>query len=145
MKLLIQPMNSVAGELYSQHEHFHPGDAGLDLFFVEDIEIPPQSTHCIGLKIKVQPEDDYSFFIIPRSSIVKTPLRLSNSIGLIDNGYRGELLAAFDNIREEPYKIKAGERLLQIVAPDTSPIEFKLVQRVNNTSRGSGGLGSTGK
>jgi dUTP pyrophosphatase len=82
---------------------------------------------------------------MPRSSIAKTPLRLSNSIGLIDGGYRGEIMAAVDNIKNEDYTVEPGQRLFQLVAMDGSPIHFELVDDLSDTTRGSGGFGSTGK
>ena len=82
---------------------------------------------------------------MPRSSISKTPLRLCNSIGLIDAGYRGEIIAAVDNIKKESYKINVGERLFQLVAMNGSKINFELVSKLTETDRGTGGFGSTGK
>ena len=82
---------------------------------------------------------------MPRSSISKTPLRLSNSIGLIDGGYRGELMASCDNIKSDSYTIKEGERLFQLVAQNCSEIQYELKESLNESSRGSGGFGSTGK
>ena len=81
---------------------------------------------------------------MPRSSISKTPIRLCNSVGLIDAGYRGEIMAAVDNIKQEDYTISAGQRLFQIVAMDGSPLSFELVDELSTTSRGAGGFGSTG-
>ena len=81
---------------------------------------------------------------MPRSSISKTPIRLCNSIGLIDAGYRGEIMAAVDNIKQEDYTINSGQRLFQIVAMDGSPLSFELVDELSSTSRGAGGFGSTG-
>ena len=81
---------------------------------------------------------------MPRSSISKTPLRLCNSIGLIDAGYRGEIMAAVDNIKEEDYTIDFGQELFQIVAMDGSPLTFELVDTLSQTDRGDGGFGSTG-
>ena len=81
---------------------------------------------------------------MPRSSISKTPLRLCNSIGLIDAGYRGEIMAAVDNIKQEDYTINSGQRLFQIVAMDGSPLSFELVIKLSTTGRGAGGFGSTG-
>ena len=81
---------------------------------------------------------------MPRSSISKTPLRLCNSIGLIDAGYRGEIMAAVDNIKDEDYIIDYGQRLFQIVAMDGSPLSFELVDTLSQTDRGAGGFGSTG-
>jgi dUTP pyrophosphatase len=82
---------------------------------------------------------------MPRSSIAKTPLRLSNSIGLIDGGYRGEIMAAVDNIKTEDYTVEPGQRLFQLVAMDGAPIHFELVDALSETTRGEGGFGSTGK
>jgi len=81
---------------------------------------------------------------MPRSSISKTPLRLSNSIGLIDAGYRGEIMAAVDNIKSESITVSPGQRLFQLVAMDGSPIHFQLSNELSDTSRGKGGFGSTG-
>ena len=82
---------------------------------------------------------------MPRSSISKTPLRMSNSIGLIDGGYRGEIMASCDNIKDYEYQVEKGQRLFQIVSPDLSSIQFTIVDNLSDTSRGLGGFGSTGK
>ena len=82
---------------------------------------------------------------MPRSSISKTPLRQCNSVGLIDGGYRGEIMAAVDNVKDEPYTVEPGQRLFQLVAMDGSPIHFELVSKLTETGRGEGGFGSTGK
>ena len=84
------------------------------------------------------------YLLMPRSSISKTPLRLCNSVGLIDAGYRGEIMAAVDNIKQDDYTISVGQRLFQIVAMDGSPLSFELVNELSLTSRGAGGFGSTG-
>ena len=82
---------------------------------------------------------------MPRSSIAKTPLRLCNSIGLIDGGYRGEIMAAVDNIKGEDYTVEPNQRLFQLVAMNGSPISFEIVNDLSESSRGKGGFGSTGK
>ena len=82
---------------------------------------------------------------MPRSSISKTPLRKSNSIGLIDGGYRGEIMACCDNIKGESYTAKEGERLFQLVSAACSEISYELKEELRESSRGSGGFGSTGK
>jgi len=64
---------------------------------------------------------------------------------LIDGGYRGEIMAAVDNIKNESYTIEPGQRLFQLVAMDGSPIHFELVERLSESTRGEGGFGSTGK
>ena len=144
MKLFIKPHNDVAFEFYKNHGHFHDGDAGLDLYVLENIDFEPGETKAIKLGISCEPEDGKAYYLFPRSSISKTPLRMSNSIGLIDGGYRGELMAACDNIKDIEYRVLKGQRLFQIVSADSSPIEYELTNILSETSRGDGGFGSTG-
>ena len=145
MKLKIKPLNDKAYKFYSEHGHFHNGDAGLDLYILENQKFSPGQTKLIKLGISCEPEDGKAYYLFPRSSISKTPLRLSNSIGLIDGGYRGEIMAPCDNIKDFDYTIKEGERLFQLVASDSSPIHYVITDNLSETSRGSGGFGSTGK
>ena len=84
------------------------------------------------------------------STASKTPLRLSNSVGIIDAGYRGYLIGMFDNVEgKNSYEVTQGQRLVQICAPDiTYPIQVEIVDDINKlgiTERGVGGIGSTGK
>jgi len=144
MDFLIKPFSHEVSKLYENHDHFHDGDAGLDLYIIDNQTINAFETAFIHLQISCESLDKKPYFLLPRSSISKTPLRLSNSIGLIDGGYRGEIIAAVDNIRESQYEIKARQRLFQLVAMDGSPIHFQLVSELSNTSRGGGGFGSTG-
>jgi dUTP pyrophosphatase len=83
----------------------------------------------------------------PRSSTgLKTPLRLANSVGVIDAGYRGNYIAVFDNVRTEPFSVEQGQRLVQICPPNlTYPLKVVLVDDLGaQTLRGEGGFGSTG-
>ena len=130
---------------YDNHGHFHEGDAGLDLYVLEELEFLPGETHLIKLGISCQPINGKAYYLFPRSSISKTPLRMSNSIGLIDGGYRGEIMASCDNIKNVPYIIKKGQRLFQLVSTDSSPISYKIVDSLEDSTRGEGGFGSTGK
>ncbi len=145
MKLLIKPLNDAARELYSSHGHFHEGDAGLDLFVLADQTFEAGETSAIRLGIRCQPDDGRAYFLLPRSSISKTPLRMANSIGLIDGGYRGEIMAACDNIKSAPYTVHQGDRLFQLVAMDGSPIHYELREELQESTRGAGGFGSTGR
>ena len=145
MKLLIKTLNSEAKKMYSSHGHFHNGDAGLDLYVLEDIVFNPGETKLIKLGISCEPEDGKAYYLFPRSSISKTPLRMSNSIGLIDGGYRGEIMASCDNIKDFQFIVKKGDRLFQLVATDSSSISYSLTDDLSSTSRGEGGFGSTGK
>ena len=145
MILNIKPLNDIAKEMYDNHGHFHDGDAGLDLYILEDQIFLPGETKKIKLGISCEPFDGVAYYLFPRSSISKTPLRLSNSIGLIDGGYRGEIMACCDNIKDFEYTVKKGERLFQLVAVDNSPIKYNIVKELSDSTRGSGGFGSTGK
>ena len=149
MKLLIKTENPVLTTVYNNHQHYNPGDSGLDLFCPETITINPGETVKINLQIKCEALSDdrqrnVSYYLYPRSSIIKTPLRLSNSVGIIDAGYRGDIIACVDNIKNESYTITQGDRLFQICAGNLEPIEFQLVNDLSNTQRGTSGFGSTG-
>ena len=145
MKLKIKALNDKAKQYYSNHGHFHAGDAGLDMYILENQEILPGETKLIKLGISCEPKNGIAYFLFPRSSISKTPLRLANSIGLIDAGYRGEIMAPCDNIKDFKYNIKEGQRLFQLVAADCSPISYNLVDKLEESSRGDDGFGSTGE
>ena len=144
MKLFIKPHNDTAWEFYRNHGHFHEGDAGLDLYVLEDIHFEVGTTRAIKMGISCEPEDGKAYYLLPRSSISKTPLRMANSIGLIDGGYRGEIMAVCDNIKTQGYTVEKGQRLFQLVAADSSAIEYELVETLEMTTRGAGGFGSTG-
>lgn len=145
MHLKIKPFNDSVKSLYENHGHFHDGDAGIDLFVTKDQTIEASETTRIHLGIACETVDNKPYLLMPRSSIAKTPLRQCNSIGLIDGGYRGEIMAAVDNIKTEAYTVEKGQRLFQLVAMDGSPIHFELVDELTETTRGEGGFGSTGK
>jgi dUTPase len=90
-----------------------------------------------------------AYYMYPRSSLSKTPLMLANHTGIIDSGYRGNLIGAFRNldiVSNTAYVIEPNTRLLQICAPDLRPILVKCVdeQFYESTDRGAGGFGSTG-
>lgn len=145
LKLFIKPLSNIAKEMYENHGHFYQGDAGLDLYAPEEITFQPGETKAIKLQISCEPEDGKAYYLFPRSSISKTPLRMSNSIGLIDGGYRGEIMAMCDNIKDFEYTVEKGQRLFQLVATDSSPIEYEIKSELSDTTRGTGGFGSTGK
>ncbi len=145
MHLHIKPFTAEVKQMYENHGHFHDGDAGIDLFVINEQTISAGETSLIHMQIACENSENRPYLLMPRSSIAKTPIRMCNSIGLIDGGYRGEIMAAVDNIKTEDYTIEPGQRLFQLVAMDGSPIHFKIVEELTETTRGSGGFGSTGK
>ncbi|MEE8437600.1 MAG: dUTP diphosphatase [Candidatus Neomarinimicrobiota bacterium] len=145
MRLKIKTFSNEIHKMYINHGHFHEGDAGLDLFITQEQTILAGESALIHLKIACESPDGRPFLLLPRSSISKTPLRLSNSIGLIDGGYRGEIIAAVDNIKTIDYTVNKGQRLFQLVGMDGSTVRYEIVDTLSETSRGRGGFGSTGK
>ena len=149
MHISILPQNNIIKEMYDNHSTYHEGDSGLDLFFPEEINIGPRETKLISLGIKCEAwpsknkEHNISYYLYPRSSISRTPLRMSNSVGIIDAGYRGSLMVSVDNISDEGYTIKSGDRLFQVCASTLPPISFELSTTLSETTRGEGGFGST--
>tara|TARA_B000000532_G_scaffold224411_1_gene201196 strand:+ start:525 stop:998 length:474 start_codon:yes stop_codon:yes gene_type:complete len=156
MKLLLKPTNNEIKELYdndatpeSNLNRLRRGDAGLDLYCPCDMEILPGEMGKIDFKIQCEGIDDNSdknvcYYLYPRSSISKTPLRLANSVGIIDAGYRGNLMAMVDNRGPQPYKIEKGQRLFQICGRFLESINLELTEELSDSMRGAGGFGSTG-
>tara|TARA_B100001287_G_scaffold138797_1_gene116883 strand:- start:24 stop:485 length:462 start_codon:yes stop_codon:yes gene_type:complete len=153
MKLNVKPLNSDVKLMYSNHSHYNEGDSGLDLFFTEDVTLNRGSLGTI-ISLNIQCEafsDDktknISYYLYPRSSISKTPVRMSNNVGIIDAGYRGDICVALDLIDPslESYTIQRGTRLFQICSPNLEPISLNVVDSLSNTERGNNGFGSTGQ
>lgn len=120
-------------------------DSGFDLFIAEDTLVPAHTMKMIDLKVRCEPLFHGGYYLYPRSSISKTPLRLANSVGIIDNGYRGTLKCAVDNNSDEDFVVKKGERYFQICHPSLMPMIINIVESVDmKTERGEGGFGSTG-
>jgi dUTP pyrophosphatase len=123
------------------------GDAGMDLVATSIISTTStQITYGIGLALEIP--NGFVGLIFPRSSVRKTRLMLSNCVGVIDSGYRGELQATFnkinnDSVSENDYKV--GDRIAQIMIIPHPPIEFEEADELSDTERGDGGFGSTGK
>ena len=156
MKLLIRPLNDEIKAMYhddaletSNMNRETRGDAGLDLYCPGNLEILPGETKCIDFKIQCEGLSDNDarnvcYYLYPRSSISKTPFRLANSVGIIDAGYRGNLMAMVDNISKEVQTIQKGMRLFQICGRYLEPIHLELVEELSESERGNDGFGSTG-
>jgi dUTP pyrophosphatase len=124
------------------------GDAGMDMIATRIINETLDSI-TYGTDIAVEIPKGFVGLIFPRSSIRKTNLHLSNSVGVVDSGYRGEIQATFKKIQGvsnnalDNYKV--GDRICQIMIIPHPPVNFIEVEELNNTERGEGGFGSTGK
>lgn len=142
-------------------------DCGFDLFCPEKLVVEAGSTTKVNMRCKCAMTYmgiPCGFYLYPRSSVgAKTPLRLANSVGIIDSGYRGDCIAVFDNIYNKNhdsnniyngngygcYTITKGDRLVQICSGNLVypiyPIIVDSVDELGHTSRGIGGFGSTGR
>lgn len=123
-----------------------PNDnAGFDLYVPDECV---SCEHTVIINHKVQASmwrngKPVAYELRARSSISNTPLIMRNCVGTIDRGYRGDLIAKL--YAYEPYTVERGIRLFQIVAPGLEEFTVKIVDSHEETARGSGGFGSTGK
>jgi dUTP pyrophosphatase len=124
------------------------GDAGMDMVATKIINENLGSI-TYGTDIVIEIPKGFVGLIFPRSSIRKTNLQLSNSVGVVDSGYRGEIQATFnkiqgiDNVERDTYKV--GDKICQLMIIPHPHVDFVEVNELTNTERGEGGFGSTGK
>jgi dUTP pyrophosphatase len=119
-------------------------DSGFDLYMPADVTIDAGKTVLVDLGVRCEPAFKGGYYLFPRSSIGKTPLRLANSVGIIDNGYRGTLKVMVHNTGCEAFTMKKGERYFQLCHPSLLPMSVGVVDKIDmNTVRGEGGFGST--
>jgi dUTP pyrophosphatase len=145
----IKILNDSVQYYYKNKQTNYANDSGLDLVIPEQIFVPANAHgFSINLGISCEPPNKQGYYLYPRSSLSKTPLRLSNSVGIIDAGYRGPIIAKVDNLSTQDYTINTIEddspnRLFQLCTPDLKPFKFILVEALSKTERGDRGFGST--
>ncbi len=122
-----------------------PGDAGLDLTATHIINnTSSQITYGTDLAVEIPP--NYVGLIYPRSSIRSTELILSNCVGVIDSGYRGEIQATFNKLAGlDSWKYAVGTRIMQMIVMPYPQIEPTFTSTLSESARGRGGFGSTGQ
>ena len=120
-----------------------PGDAGMDLYAVSQ-KFDDHGNYVFGTGLAMEIPEGHVGLIFPRSSISKTAHSLRNAVGVIDSGYRGEIMMKFDiNTHNSPV-YDVGDRIAQIIIMPYPQIEFEEVFELADSERGSGGFGSTG-
>jgi len=123
-------------------EYAKPGDAGVDLTAVH-VEEKDGKLYChTGLAIELP--EGYVGKIYPRSSVHKKDLVLANSVGILDSGYRAELLVVFKTLNSRMNFYQPGDRVAQLIVEPIPTMLFKQVNELSETERGEGGFGSTG-
>ena len=127
-------------------EAAHPGDAGLDLRAIVDVEVAPGERALVPTGIAVAIPEGHAGLVLPRSGLAsKQGLTLANAPGLIDAGYRGEVTCAVVNLdRTEPVRIAKGDRIAQLVVVAIPDVKPNWAEQLPPSHRGRGGFGSTG-
>ncbi|EEH98425.2 MULTISPECIES: dUTP diphosphatase [Clostridium] len=124
----------------------HKGDAGLDLYSVEEVKINPSETALIktGIKIELPPQTEAQ--VRPRSGLaLKHGITVLNTPGTIDEGYRGEVGVVLINHGRETFIVEKGMKIAQMVVKPVWYVEVDEVEELSETERAEGGFGSTGK
>ncbi|HEX5951514.1 MAG TPA: dUTP diphosphatase [Actinomycetota bacterium] len=127
-------------------ERAHPGDAGLDLRSAADVVVEPGERAMVPTGLAVAIPEGHAGLVLPRSGLAsRRGLTLANAPGLIDAGYRGEVICAVVNLdRSQPVQIARGDRIAQLVIVAVPDVRSVLVDELPDTPRGVGGFGSTG-
>ena len=148
--------------------HLMKGDSGFDLYLPRDVEIQPGKIEMIDMKIIVALFKDIQevcgndtdggaellkpwlipspYYLYARSSVIKRGIMMVNGVGIMDKGYRGTVKAGFYNTTDEVVKMSFGERIVQVCCPDLCPyFDVDMAHKMDDTRRGSGGIGSTGR
>lgn len=124
----------------------HEGDAGMDLRITESVIIEPSCRATVGTGIRVAVPHGYVGLVFPRSGLAsKCGITLSNCVGVIDSGYRGEVKAALVNTTDERVLLRRGERVCQLVVVPYASCSVVRTAVLPETERGDGGFGSTGR
>ena len=125
------------------------GSAGMDLYACidEPITLAPGQLAIVPTGIAIAlPENSCAAFLYARSGLgVKHGICLSNGVGVIDSDYRGEICAGLCNVSDKPYTIEPDERVCQMVITPVLTPDVVEVSELDDTDRGEGGFGSTGK
>jgi len=125
----------------------HTGDAGLDLHAAEQAEIGPGERTSIGTGLAVAIPDGLAGLVLPRSGLaLRHGIALVNSPGLIDSGYRGELRVLLLNTdRQDAFEVAVGDRIAQLLLVTFASPVLREVTSLEESGRGVGGFGSTGR
>ena len=120
--------------------------AGLDVVSAESLTLPPGARHAVGTGFAIAIPSGYEVQVRPRSGLaLKHGITCLNTPGTIDADYRGEVKVILANLGSEPFRIVRGERIAQLVPAPVQQARFEEVADLDETARGGGGFGSTGR
>ena len=149
MKLKLKAVSPKIGRELPWPQRATAGSAGMDLSacIEEDIMIAPRQLVKIPTGIAIAlPGPEYVALVYARSGLgIKHGIALSNGVGVIDSDYRGEIQVGLTNLSDMPYTIHPGDRIAQLAVMPVVQAELERVDSLDDTGRGTGGFGSTGK
>ena len=123
----------------------HPTDAGIDIRANEDLMLSPGERALVSTGVRLKIAEGYVGLLCPRSSLGSKGLTLSNCVGVIDSGYRGECkVALWNSTNGSEFKIEKGDRIAQLLILPISLPTVVEVESLDETERGTGGFGSSG-
>jgi len=121
----------------------HEGDSGMDVSSVEDAVIQPHSFVKVGCGLAAEIPDGYEIQVRPRSGL-QCKFGIVGAWGTVDAGYKGEIGIALYNHNDEPYYVRAGDRVAQFVVAPVLRVEIEETETLSESDRGASGFGSTG-
>jgi dUTP pyrophosphatase len=126
-------------------EYAHPGDAGMDIFSIEEKTLAPHERALVRTGLVMMLPEDAEAQVRPRSGLaLKHGITVLNAPGTIDAGYRGEVGVILINHGDVPFTVEKGMKIAQLVVARVVRAEIVEADRVDGSSRGAGGFGSTG-
>lgn len=149
MKLKLKAVSPKVGTDIPFPSRGTPGSAGLDLMACldEPVSIAPRQLVRIPTGIAIAlPGPEHVAMVFARSGLgIKHGISLSNGVGVIDSDYRGEIQVGLTNLSDTPYTVQPGDRIAQLVVMPVAVPELEIVTGLEDTQRGTGGFGSTGR
>ena len=149
MELKLKALSPKLGKEIPFPSYATAGSAGMDLRACIDAPV----TIAPGQRVKIPtgfaialPSPDWAAYIFARSGLaIKSGITIPNCVGVIDSDYRGEVIVALVNLSGEEYTVQPGDRVAQLVVMPVVQARLQVVDELDETGRGAGGFGSTGK
>lgn len=148
MKLQIKPLSPMIGREIPLPYYATAGSAALDLHACIDapVTIPDGGSVLLPTGLAVSIQENHVGIVAIRSSMgVRHGIVLSNGVGIIDSDYRGPIHVGLHNLGKTPYTVQPGDRIAQLMIVPVTRHEVEVVEELDDTPRGSGGFGSTGR
>jgi len=149
MELKIKPLSDKLGREIPFPAYATAGAAGMDLRACLDAPLTLEPGDRVGVPTGFAialPGPEWVAYIFARSGLgIKNGITLPNCVGVIDSDYRGEIIVALTNLSDTPYTIQPGDRVAQLVISPVVQAQISLVDELDETDRGAGGFGSTGR